>query len=152
MKTKVKTNETYGTNRNYSVIFISHNGIGYCVMMSAEDRKHPRKPILNLYVVGFCFLIFFLMINVLTMKKKKNTPVLRSDHEAIYAGHSKIMPVLPAWPALFHSSGLKRPSGTNSPPAEASTQGLKCKTNTIKSFAIKAIFPISDGKNLKILE
>jgi hypothetical protein len=26
---------------------------------------------------------------------------------------------------------LKRPSGTYSPPAEASTQGLKCKTNTI---------------------
>ena len=28
-------------------------------------------------------------------------------------------------------TGLKRPSGTNSPPAEASTQGLKCKVNTI---------------------
>jgi hypothetical protein len=31
----------------------------------------------------------------------------------------------------YLATGLKRPSGTNSPPAEASTQGLKCKTNTI---------------------
>jgi hypothetical protein len=31
------------------------------------------------------------------------------------------------------ATGLKRPSGTysDSPPAEALTQGLKCKTNTI---------------------
>jgi hypothetical protein len=31
----------------------------------------------------------------------------------------------------YLATGLTRPSGTNSPPAEASTQGLKCKTNTI---------------------
>jgi hypothetical protein len=31
----------------------------------------------------------------------------------------------------YLATGLKRPSGTNSPPAEASTQGLKYKTNTI---------------------
>jgi hypothetical protein len=31
----------------------------------------------------------------------------------------------------YLATGLKRPSGTNSPPAESSTQGLKCKTNTI---------------------
>jgi hypothetical protein len=29
-------------------------------------------------------------------KQNKKTPVPRSDHEAIYAGYSKIMPVLPA--------------------------------------------------------
>jgi hypothetical protein len=31
----------------------------------------------------------------------------------------------------YSVTGLQRPSGTCSPPAEASTQGLKCKTNTI---------------------
>jgi hypothetical protein len=31
----------------------------------------------------------------------------------------------------YLATGLKRPSGTYSPPAEASTQGFKCKTNTI---------------------
>jgi hypothetical protein len=31
----------------------------------------------------------------------------------------------------YLATGLKRPSGTNSPPAEVSTQGLKYKTNTI---------------------
>jgi hypothetical protein len=29
----------------------------------------------------------------------------------------------------YLATGLKRPSGTYSPPAEASTQGFKCKTN-----------------------
>jgi hypothetical protein len=32
----------------------------------------------------------------------------------------------------YLATGLQRPSRTYSPPAEASTQGLKCKTNTIK--------------------
>ena len=31
----------------------------------------------------------------------------------------------------YLATGLYRPSGTNSPSAEASTQGLKCKANTI---------------------
>jgi hypothetical protein len=31
----------------------------------------------------------------------------------------------------YLATELKGPSGTYSPPAEASTQGLKCKTNTI---------------------
>jgi hypothetical protein len=31
----------------------------------------------------------------------------------------------------YLAAGLKRPSGTNSPPGEASTQVFKCKTNTI---------------------
>jgi hypothetical protein len=31
-------------------------------------------------------------------------------------------------------TGLWRPSGTNSPPAEALTHGLKCKTNTLPIF------------------
>jgi hypothetical protein len=80
----VKTNETSGTNRNYSVIFISYNGIR-CVVILAEDyrciyRKHSRKPILktidiyNTYSLrsGILFLyLFFLMSKVLTMQNKK---------------------------------------------------------------------------------
>jgi hypothetical protein len=31
----------------------------------------------------------------------------------------------------YLATGLHRPLGTYSPPAEASTQGLNCKTNTI---------------------
>jgi hypothetical protein len=41
--------------------------------------------------------------------------------------HIRILKQVPKYLA----TGLKRPLGTNSPPAEVSTQGLKCKTNTI---------------------
>jgi hypothetical protein len=41
--------------------------------------------------------------------------------------HIRILKQVPKYLA----TGLWRPSGTNSPPAEASTKGLKCKTNTL---------------------
>jgi hypothetical protein len=44
--------------------------------------------------------------------------------------HNGILKQAPKYLATW----LWIPSGTNSPPAEASTQGLKCKTNTITIF------------------
>jgi hypothetical protein len=41
--------------------------------------------------------------------------------------HFRILKQVPKYLA----TGLWRPSGTNSPSAEASTQGLKCQTDTI---------------------
>jgi hypothetical protein len=56
----------------------------------------------------------------------------------------------------YLATGLYRPSGTYSPPAEASTQELKCKTNTIPilmhhmiiSITFKSLFSGTKAKKV----
>jgi hypothetical protein len=47
----------------------------------------------------------------------------------------------------YLATGLNRPSGTNSPPAEASTQGLKSKTNTLTMLIHQMHISITQSDN-----